>query len=151
MCFQLDQMLFSVFKRIEPCLWEKKQNKNKPKHIPCSFIYQSPTFHRVNLVEKQAFFVYPLFSSNIYWYSVSEVINAPQGPIVTDSAAEKHIHSSQAATSNDDHTTTASRLYSLLITITICWFTRIHFFCQWSNYWNFVAVLLTNMIWCKML
>lgn len=51
-------------------------------------------------------FVYPqepLFSSNIYWYAVREVINALQGPIAGDFAAAKHLYSSQAA-ANDDRT-----------------------------------------------
>lgn len=55
---------------------------------------------------RQALFVYPqepLFSSNIYWYSVRKVINALQGPIAAGFAAAKHLYCSQAA-ANDDHT-----------------------------------------------
>lgn len=87
--------------------------------IPCSFIYWSPIFHGwVNL----AFSVYPqepLFSSNIYWYSVREVINAPRGPIEADFDAAEHLHSSQAA-ANDDQTHHGQLIHdqhSLLMTV----------------------------------
>lgn len=35
----------------------------------------------------------PLSSSNIYWYSVREVINTLQGPIAADATAVKHLYS----------------------------------------------------------